>query len=685
MDQTGNPGSDQRDLYANLGLTKDATTNELKKAYHKLSLKHHPDKGGDEEKFKIISAAWGVLEDEQSRLKYNSDRKLYLQARGAPRVQRAKTPNAQTAAAAAQAAARAEAEKVRAAAAARAAAEAERVRVAAEAQRAAEAAEAKRVAEAAKAKRVAEAKRAQGAAAPAVRVDPKFGYGFVPVQPAAARAAQAGPAAYKFGYGEPWYPEIQKAAEAKRAKDAEVKAKTARFVEEITRRAEEARVANAKRIANTNAIRGKILLHRNSALKMDTEAVELKRWLEKDGGIKDLINDISNYFLYTHELTKVPQFYHFSSIDKMNLDELQRELTNVDTHAAKAQAAFQALKQLYSQQQENLARLFRKQAMDESDRESALRNAANFQEVLNAFKRIMENNPELVGGITGAVGGIVQEFVVVPYGDAWFIPRLLVILFIAAGVYKLTGGKRTIRYYKGTRVGTEANYYSKGHAYEFNSYGISGNAYFFTVFAYFILKLLFGPKSGGTSPRSKSGTRRNKSPKSATRRNTLALRNMSKSQSIAVSNEIVLLYDDYLKDKPDNKKLFVKIIRALVINNNPMPIHDLLKQGKMAELDQYLKPSYEPITTEGKLMDILCELGINIVAEYFFAIENTKEKYTFLNEVFFSMSGDLGNAEKLAEKIMTTPLGNNPYTYTPALKNRNSHRLLENISPHQTI
>jgi hypothetical protein len=83
-------------------------------------------------------------------------------------------------------------------------------------------------------------------------------------------------------------------------------------------------------------------------------------------------------------------------------------------------------------------------------------------------------------------------------------------------------------------------------------------------------------------------------------------------------------------------------------------------------------------------MNILCELGINIVAEYFFAINDDKEKYAFLNQVFSSMSGDPGNAERLAEKMINTPLGNNPFTYRAALKNRNS-LLLTNIPPHQTI
>lgn len=41
---------DNEALYAALGVAKDADENEIKKAYRKMALKHHPDKGGDIEK-----------------------------------------------------------------------------------------------------------------------------------------------------------------------------------------------------------------------------------------------------------------------------------------------------------------------------------------------------------------------------------------------------------------------------------------------------------------------------------------------------------------------------------------------------------------------------------------------------------------------------------------------------------
>lgn len=54
-------------MYDVLGLTKDATTDDVKKAYRKLAREHHPDKGGDAEKFKKVQEAYEVLSDPQKR------------------------------------------------------------------------------------------------------------------------------------------------------------------------------------------------------------------------------------------------------------------------------------------------------------------------------------------------------------------------------------------------------------------------------------------------------------------------------------------------------------------------------------------------------------------------------------------------------------------------------------------
>jgi DnaJ family protein A protein 2 len=62
---------DTTKLYETLGIEKSADAKEIKKAYRKLAVKHHPDKGGDEQKFKEISAAYEVLSDEEKRTKYD--------------------------------------------------------------------------------------------------------------------------------------------------------------------------------------------------------------------------------------------------------------------------------------------------------------------------------------------------------------------------------------------------------------------------------------------------------------------------------------------------------------------------------------------------------------------------------------------------------------------------------------
>lgn len=65
------PNVDTTKLYETLGIEKSATGPEIKKAYRKLAIKHHPDKGGDEHKFKEINAAYEILSDEEVRAKYD--------------------------------------------------------------------------------------------------------------------------------------------------------------------------------------------------------------------------------------------------------------------------------------------------------------------------------------------------------------------------------------------------------------------------------------------------------------------------------------------------------------------------------------------------------------------------------------------------------------------------------------
>ncbi len=62
----------KRDYYEVLGVSKSASADELKKAYRRLAVQHHPDKeGGSEEKFKEVSEAYDVLKDSQKRQRYD--------------------------------------------------------------------------------------------------------------------------------------------------------------------------------------------------------------------------------------------------------------------------------------------------------------------------------------------------------------------------------------------------------------------------------------------------------------------------------------------------------------------------------------------------------------------------------------------------------------------------------------
>ena len=58
-------------MYKTLGVSQEATEKELKKAYRKLAVKHHPDKGGDPDTFKDISAAYDILSDPEKRERYD--------------------------------------------------------------------------------------------------------------------------------------------------------------------------------------------------------------------------------------------------------------------------------------------------------------------------------------------------------------------------------------------------------------------------------------------------------------------------------------------------------------------------------------------------------------------------------------------------------------------------------------
>ena len=59
------------DYYTTLGVAKNASDKELKAAYKKASMQHHPDRGGDEAKFKQINEAYSTLKDPHKRGMYD--------------------------------------------------------------------------------------------------------------------------------------------------------------------------------------------------------------------------------------------------------------------------------------------------------------------------------------------------------------------------------------------------------------------------------------------------------------------------------------------------------------------------------------------------------------------------------------------------------------------------------------
>ena len=63
--------ADTTKLYETLEVDKGASQKDIRKAYMKLSRTHHPDKGGDEHKFKEISAAYEILSDADKRAQYD--------------------------------------------------------------------------------------------------------------------------------------------------------------------------------------------------------------------------------------------------------------------------------------------------------------------------------------------------------------------------------------------------------------------------------------------------------------------------------------------------------------------------------------------------------------------------------------------------------------------------------------
>lgn len=60
-----------KDYYQTLGISKNASQDEVKAAFRRLAIEHHPDKGGNAEKFKEINEAYQVLGDDGKRKQYD--------------------------------------------------------------------------------------------------------------------------------------------------------------------------------------------------------------------------------------------------------------------------------------------------------------------------------------------------------------------------------------------------------------------------------------------------------------------------------------------------------------------------------------------------------------------------------------------------------------------------------------
>src|ERR671914_2611237 len=77
----------EKDYYKVLGVSEDASKDEIKRAYRKLAQKHHPDANKDddtaEQRFKEISEAHSILSNDEKRKEYDEVRRFALTGGGA--------------------------------------------------------------------------------------------------------------------------------------------------------------------------------------------------------------------------------------------------------------------------------------------------------------------------------------------------------------------------------------------------------------------------------------------------------------------------------------------------------------------------------------------------------------------------------------------------------------------------
>jgi len=68
----------KKNYYDILWVGESASTDEIKKAFRKLAIKHHPDRWWSKEKFQEINEAYQVLSDEKKRWQYDAFRKWWF-------------------------------------------------------------------------------------------------------------------------------------------------------------------------------------------------------------------------------------------------------------------------------------------------------------------------------------------------------------------------------------------------------------------------------------------------------------------------------------------------------------------------------------------------------------------------------------------------------------------------------
>jgi curved DNA-binding protein CbpA len=65
--------SSTKNYYDLLEIHRNSTEKEVRKGYKLAALKHHPDKGGDEETFKKLNLAFNILSDPKTRTTYDRE------------------------------------------------------------------------------------------------------------------------------------------------------------------------------------------------------------------------------------------------------------------------------------------------------------------------------------------------------------------------------------------------------------------------------------------------------------------------------------------------------------------------------------------------------------------------------------------------------------------------------------